>query len=288
MQWTSVWPGLSNSSSRLWCVSRASPGVGTRLRFASGPHFLSLVAAIACAVTMPIPPACGQTSPRSNASSASAQVSGKQAPGEPDHSGPVFAVWLDPAHGGADNGAMLAPDQPEKAYTLALALRLLPLLQAKGVRVVLARTSDIALDSNARAGSANRTQPAACILLHATSTGEGIHLFTSSLPPADKQVSAGASGRAFLLWKTAQASFETESLRLESDMNAALTHRHLPVLMTRTSMATLNSLACPAVAIEIAPRDARTPPSNPAYEQEVSQALVVAVMSWRNEWRQHP
>ncbi|MHB1960600.1 MAG: hypothetical protein ACYCO5_16420, partial [Acidobacteriaceae bacterium] len=32
-----------------------------------------------------------------------------------------FVVLLDPAHGGADTGAMLDPATPEKTYTLALA-----------------------------------------------------------------------------------------------------------------------------------------------------------------------
>jgi len=197
-----------------------------------------------------------------------------------------FVVLLDPAHGGADNGAMLAAGLPEKVYTLELALRLHVLLNARGIRSVLTRDSDTEIVNDARAAEVNRTHAAACILLHATSTGNGVHLFTSSLPAR----AAGSQNlrREFLPWQTAQASYGTESLRLESDLNAALTGEHVPVLLAKTSLAPLDSLACPAVAVEIAPLDANTPVTSPSYEEEIAQALTTAVVAWRSDWRSQP
>ncbi|MHB8301539.1 MAG: N-acetylmuramoyl-L-alanine amidase family protein [Acidobacteriaceae bacterium] len=197
-----------------------------------------------------------------------------------------FLVMLDPAHGGAEPGALLGPDEPEKNYTLELAIRLHAMLNAQGVPTIFSRTGDVSLDNDARATIANRAHASACILLHATSTGNGVHLFTSSLPVA---TSGGADvRREFLPWQTAQASFATQSLRLESDINAALTSGHVPVLLSRTSLMPLDSMACPAVAVEIAPLDSKTPLTDAAYQQTIVASLAAALVAWRSDWRQKP
>ncbi len=198
-----------------------------------------------------------------------------------------FVVVLDPAHGGTDNGAMLAPSSPEKNYTLALANRLRALLNASGIPSISTRDADTTVDDTARAVAANGAQAAACILLHATSTGDGVHLFTSSIPPAGKKISQNPR-RTFLPWQTAQTSYGTASLRLESDLNAALTDQHVPALLDRTSLVPLDSMACPAVAVEIAPLDANTPLADQAYQQRIAQALASALTTWRSDWRLQP
>ena len=195
-----------------------------------------------------------------------------------------FLVLLDPAHGGTDMGAMLDPATPEKNYTLALAMQLRAALNARGIRSILTRTSDVAVDSDARATLANHSRASACISLHATSTGNGVHLFTSSLPP----LTEADPRRAFLPWQTAQAAYETSSLRLESDVDAAMTQQHIPVLLARTSIPPLDSMACPAVDVEVAPLDVNTPLSNAGYQQKVVDALDVALVAWRSDWRQQP
>ncbi len=198
-----------------------------------------------------------------------------------------FLVVLDPAHGGADNGALLAPASPEKNYTLALAIRLHAILNAHGIRSIFTRDADTAVDPAARAVTANRAHAAACILLHATSTGNGVHLFTSSLSDAGQQITRNPR-RAFLPWRTAQASYGTESLRLESDINAALADQHIPALLDRTPLAPLDNLACPAVAVEVAPLDSNTRLTDPAYQQKIAQSLAAALAQWRSDWRQQP
>ena len=195
-----------------------------------------------------------------------------------------FLVLLDPAHGGTDTGAMLDPATPEKTYTLALAEQLRAALNAHGIRSILTRTADVALDNDARATTANHSHASACISLHATSTGNGVHLFTSSLPP----MTESDPRRAFLPWQTAQGAYETSSLRLESDVDAAMTQQHIPVLIARTSIQPLDSMACPAVDVEVAPLDANTPLSDPGYQQKVVGALDAALVAWRSDWRQQP
>ncbi len=97
---------------------------------------------------------------------------------------PRFVVVLDAAHGGTDSGAHLRPDLQEKDVTLALANRLRSALQARGIAVVTTRTSDATVPALNRAEIANHAQAAACLLLHATATGSGVHLYASSLSPA--------------------------------------------------------------------------------------------------------
>ncbi|MHB1937545.1 MAG: N-acetylmuramoyl-L-alanine amidase family protein [Acidobacteriaceae bacterium] len=195
-----------------------------------------------------------------------------------------FLVLLDPAHGGADTGALLSAAATEKSYTLAFASQLHAALNSRGIRSILTRDSDIALDNTARATVANRSHASACISLHATSTGNGVHLFTSSLPT----VAEADPRHAFLPWQTAQGAYETSSLRLESDVDAALTQQHIPVLIARTSLMPLDSMACPAVAIEIAPLDTNTPLGDRGYQQKVVDALDTALVAWRSDWRQQP
>jgi N-acetylmuramoyl-L-alanine amidase len=211
-------------------------------------------------------------------------AAGVPAPAQPRSTELRYLVLLDPAHGGADAGAMLDPATTEKSDTLALALQLRAALNGHGIRSIMTRTADVTLDNDARATTANHSHASACISLHATSTGNGVHLFTSSLPA----LAEADPRRAFLPWQTAQAAFETSSLRLESDVDSALTQQHIPVLIARTSISPLDSMACPAVDIEIAPADSNTPLSDPGYQQKVVDALDTALVAWRSDWRQQP
>ena len=83
---------------------------------------------------------------------------------------PRFVVVLDAAHGGDDAGARLG-SEAEKAYTLALSIRLRSLLMARGFAVVTTRESDATLEPDSRAQIANRANAQACISLHAAESG---------------------------------------------------------------------------------------------------------------------
>jgi N-acetylmuramoyl-L-alanine amidase len=200
---------------------------------------------------------------------------------------PRYLVLLDPAHGGRDTGALLSGGDPEKSYTLALVARLRSALNARGIRVISTRQSDVDVDDITRATTANHSRAAACILLHATSTGNGVHLFTSSLSPTTQPATHNPQ-RAFLPWETAQSSFETQSLRLESDINTSLGARHIPALLERTSQMPLDSMECPAVAVEVAPLNANTQLSDASYQQSIIQSLTAALLAWRRDWGLQP
>lgn len=199
---------------------------------------------------------------------------------------PRFAVVLDAAHGGTDIGARLEDHLMEKDIVLALSVRLRSMLSARGIPVITTRESDVNLPPVNRAETANHAVAAACISLHATATGSGVHLFTSSLgatPPRSR----------FLPWQAAQSSSITQSLRLSSEINSAMAHSEVPVSLGRTSLQPLDSFACPAVAVEIAPL-AAVQGSQPAalsdasYQARIVDALAAAIQQWREDWRQQP
>ena len=191
-----------------------------------------------------------------------------------------FVVVIDAAHGGDDTGGHLSDGPQEKAATLALAVRLRSLLAARGFQVVMTRDSDATVSPEQRATIANRANSQACISLHAAETGSGVHLFASNLTPA--------AATRFSPWKTAQAGWMTRSLALTGVLNSALQHANVPVTLGRTALPGIDSMTCPAVALELAPE--RSPdkkltsePDNPDYQARVAGMLATALVEWRSE-----
>lgn len=198
---------------------------------------------------------------------------------------PRYVVVLDAAHGGGDVGAQFSDKLLEKNLTLGFSVRLRQALASRGIQVVTTRDADAAVPMVMRAETANHALAAACISLHATATGSGVHLFTSSLAPV--------AYIKFLPWQTAQAAYVTQSLRLSSEINAALAHAAVPVTLGRTSLQPLDSFACPAVAVEMAPLEAgnmtkATPLTDVDYQNKIIDALTAALTQWKNDWRQQP
>ena len=204
-------------------------------------------------------------------------------PPQPPSPAPHFVVLLDAAHGGDDTGAHLNSGQLEKSANLALNVRLRSLLTARGIQVVTTRESDASLDLNQRAALANHANAAVCLSLHASGSGTGVHLFTSSLtpePPATR----------FNPWKTAQAPWVNRSLALAGAINSALTHAGFTVTLERIPLPGIESMTCPAVAVEVAPqRDAEgkiaVEPDNADYQATVASALAAAILEFRSDPR---
>jgi N-acetylmuramoyl-L-alanine amidase len=215
--------------------------------------------------------------------------------------GPRFVVVLDAAHGGDESGAQLDSSEAEKTLTLALSVRLRSLLAARGIAAVTTREGNVNLDSNARAQIANHAGAssggaAACLILHASEAGSGVHIYASSLAPVPMS--------RFLAWKTAQAAYVNRSLRLAGTVNSALEHTSIagggtaggtavgsdsgaiPATLGRVSMPGLDSMTCPAVAIEMAPvrgtdRKVVTEVTDPDYQTQLVEALAAALLEWK-------
>lgn len=217
---------------------------------------------------------------------------------QPAGPGSRFVVVLDAAHGGDDGGGMVGESVPEKTVTLELSVRLRSLLAARGFQVVTTREGNVNLDADARAQIANHATygagGAACLILHASEAGSGVHLFVSSLAATDAE--------RFLAWKTAQSAYVARSLKLAGTINSALEHSSvaggqntggtdegpIPATSGRASLPGLDSLTCPAVAIEVAPirgadRKVVTEVTDQEYQTQLVEALAAALLEWKTD-----
>ena len=196
---------------------------------------------------------------------------------------PRTVIFLDPAHGGSDPGARLSDNLPEKTLTLSFAARLRTALSASGFSVIATRDSDPSapFTTDQRAEIANHSHPTACLVLHATGGGNGIHIITSDLTPPDNE----SDTRHAIPWDTAQSASIPQSLTLANTLGLALLHARLPVLLTHSSLRPLENLTCPAVAIEIAPLTPADgdpiPVSDANYQQQIAQAIATGLTTWR-------
>lgn len=195
-------------------------------------------------------------------------------------------IVVDPAHGGSDNGSRIDDNIVEKDVTLALAFRLRSLLNARGFTVVLTRDSDAGnsatppfapLSLDDRAGVANHERPAACLLLHATSRGTGVHLYSSELAPAAQETTPEP-------WLTGQAPWVLQSQRLASQLSDALNRARLPLVSGSASVRPLDSLTCPALVLELAPpTDVPSTINDGNYQQRVGEAVAGALVFWKDK-----
>jgi N-acetylmuramoyl-L-alanine amidase len=159
--------------------------------------------------------------------------------------------------------------------------------------VVTTRESGADVDAERRAEIANRANAAACLNLHAAlasgKSGPAVHLFLSSLPPAadarfpPQRQRPVAGDPGFVPWRTAQSAWIERSTELAGELNSALTHAGIAVTLGRTTLPAIDSMACPAVAIEVAPQrqaDAASADDG-AFEAQVAEALAAALVEWR-------
>jgi N-acetylmuramoyl-L-alanine amidase len=195
-------------------------------------------------------------------------------------------IVLDPAHGGIDSGSQISDTTVEKDVTLALAFRLRSLLSARGFTVVMTRDADAASEPDAtgsaltlddRAGLANHAHAAACLLLHATGSGAGVHLYSSELDAAQGQP-------AIVPWLTAQAAWVPQSQLLEKQMAKAFTRSGVTLVASSASVRPLDSLTCPALVVELAPAgDNEDSINDTDYQQRVALSIAGALLFWQNQ-----
>ncbi|HEX4651743.1 MAG TPA: N-acetylmuramoyl-L-alanine amidase [Granulicella sp.] len=190
-------------------------------------------------------------------------------------------IVIDPAHGGADIGAQISDHVMEKDVTMAMALRLRSLLAARGFTILLTRNGDTSLTTDQRAELANRAHAVACLVLHATASGSGVHLATSTL-----NATVTTDPSAPIPWDDAQAAYLSQSQRLSDQIAAAVNRSHLPLITDQAALRPLDNLMCPAIAIELAPLAAGdstpTPVTDPSYQQRVNAAIAGALIFWRD------
>jgi len=212
------------------------------------------------------------------------------APSSPNVPAPIpinrTVIVLDPAHGGVDSGSQINDATVEKNVTLALAFRLRSLLTARGFNVVMTREEDApgipnatgsALTLDDRAGIANHAHAAACLVLHATRSGNGVHLYRSELE--------ASKGQPLVVpWLSAQAAWVPQSQRLESQMTAAFSRSGVALVASSASVRPIDSLSCPALVVELAPSgDDAESINDTDYQQRVALTIAGALLFWQNQ-----
>jgi N-acetylmuramoyl-L-alanine amidase len=194
-------------------------------------------------------------------------------------------IFLDPAHGAVDSGSRIDDNLVEKEVTLSFAYKLRSLLTARGFTVILTRENDAPTQPNTptpltlddRAALANHAHPVACLLLHATAAGNGVHLYSSELDPTPGEPTPNP-------WLTAQAPWVAQSFRLQKQLGQAFTRATIPLVLSRASVRPLDSLTCPALVVELAPNGSDASSVNDAdYQQHVAEAIANALVFWKNQ-----
>ena len=187
-----------------------------------------------------------------------------------------FLVVVDAAHGGEDPGGSITDKLAEKQVDLLFARRLSSELQTRGIACHLLRDADTTLAPEQRAALANAAVPSLYLALHATASGTGVHVVTSNLASAP-------AAAAFLPWDTAQAAFVATSRAVADDLTTELLKHDIPTFEISASLAPLNTIAAPALAIEVAlpPVGGVTGLTSASYEQSVSSAIATVVSAAR-------
>ncbi len=195
---------------------------------------------------------------------------------------------LDPGHGGVQSGTRSVLDGSlEKSYTLDWALRLRPLLEQGGWRVLLTRTNDSELSLSNRVIFANNAKADLFVSLHFNAAGGGTHqagLETYCLTPTGmpSTLTRGyADDPAEVLPNNA---FDDENVRL-----AAALHRSILAvnggldrgLRRARFMTVLRGPECPAVLIEggfLSNPDEAARIADPMFRQQLAEAVARALM----------
>lgn len=214
----------------------------------------------------------------------------EQGPARPASPAPIAmnrrVIVLDAAHGGIDSGSQISDKTVEKDVTLALAYRLRSLLTARGFTVVMTRDADGPAEPDAaaagltlddRAGIANHARAAACLVLHATASGTGVHLYRSEL-----EATAGVP--TVVPWLTAQAAWIPQSQLLEKQVATAFSRSGIALVASNASVRPIDSLACPALVVELAPEgDDADSINDTDYQQRVALAIAGSMLFWQNQ-----
>src|SRR5437762_1812473 len=170
------------------------------------------------------------------------------------NAGKVETVVLDPGHGGHDRGAVCRYGY-EKDFALDVARKLRPLLQAKGLRVVMTREGDYFVPLEVRAQIANAARNSIFVSIHFNATNDdpnarGFEIF-SFTPRGAPSTSDNAVAPSALSMQPG-SEVDTQSVALSACIYHSLLG-HIPEFdrgIKRARFAVLRLTKVPAVLIE--------------------------------------
>ena len=187
-----------------------------------------------------------------------------------------FAV-IDASHGGTDRGEALSATLAEKDVTLAFARRLRQELESRGISTLVLRDSDANLSLDDRAFFANTTHAAVYVVVHATSVGHGVRVYSPMLP-----YSNGDDRGPFRSWPTAQASFLPLSHAVAASIAETLKRYEITVRTLSATLRPLNNIETAAIAVEVAPPASDVSAlTAPDYQQLIAGAVANGIVAIR-------
>jgi N-acetylmuramoyl-L-alanine amidase len=168
--------------------------------------------------------------------------------------GKVQTVVLDPGHGGYDKG-QVSRNGYEKDFALDVARRLRPILQAKGLRVIMTREGDYFVPLEVRAKIANSARNSIFVSIHFNATNDdpnatGFEIFSFTPRGAPSTSDTNVTSSSFNMQPG--SATDAESLALSACIYHSLLG-HIPEYdrgIKRARFAVLRLTKVPAVLIE--------------------------------------
>jgi N-acetylmuramoyl-L-alanine amidase len=186
-------------------------------------------------------------------------------------------VVLDPAHGGADQGARGSSGVTESDVVLSFARLVRISLEGQGLRAILTRQANEGPSFDDRSKVANSQRGAIFISLHVSSTGQPGTVRVYSLTPDDAPATPNAG---LISWDHAQSGALDLSRRLAEliQIQMAQRFRGSPETPLLARVRQLRTIAAPAVAIEISsvslPDRGPLDQMGPAFADAVARAVA--------------
>ena len=203
---------------------------------------------------------------------------------------PAITVILDPAHGGADQGAHSEASEEgavEKDLVLTIALAMRRELERQGIRVILTRQTDVDMAINDRAAVANAAGAGFFVTLHigssgAPNTAQAYSFGTphGGAPPAFVPRPIGIDA---VRWNDAQSGYQISSRRFAELLQVELAQRLPPSadIPQFAEVRQLRVVAHPAVAIELSSVAEEDPAALSKTAGPLAAALVRAIAAFR-------
>lgn len=192
---------------------------------------------------------------------------------------PEFVVIIDPAHGGNDKGATLAPRVDEKDVALSFARAVRRELEQRGIATRLLRESDINLSLERRAELSNQQKSGIYVALHAAASGKAVRVYSFLMSgnhePANR----------FIAWDGAQGRSVDRSAALATAVSGELHKKDVRAISLSAFLRPLNNIVLPAIAVEVSVdrSDLRSLES-----QKLQATVAAAIASGIAQLRAHP
>jgi N-acetylmuramoyl-L-alanine amidase len=202
--------------------------------------------------------------------------------------GKVQTVVLDPGHGGHDKG-QVSRYGAEKDFALDVARKLRPILQAKGLRVIMTREGDYFVPLEVRAKIANSARNSIFVSVHFNASGDdpnatGFEIF-SFTPRGAPSTSDGAVASSSYNMQPG-STVDAESMALSACIYHSLIG-HIPEYdrgIKRARFAVLRLTKVPAVLIEggfLTERGESKLIANKDWRSKLAGAISVGIENYR-------